>query len=179
MVRKTKIRTRRKRQKGGQPVPAPAEKGFFDDLLGSASNTASNNAPAEKGFFDDLFGSASNTASNTAPAPDEKGFFDDLFGSAAAPVPAPASNPVSNSNLNPVSNPDLNPPPVSKKHYTDAVSKIYKGTPPYSPEKKGGGKLGLMYYATPVNGIKVAEPTYMIKGGSKRNNKRKSYKKRK
>lgn len=32
----------------------------------------------------------------------------------------------------------------------------------------GKGDLGLMYYATPVSGIKVVEPTYWIKGGSRK-----------
>lgn len=32
----------------------------------------------------------------------------------------------------------------------------------------GKGGLGLVYYATPVSDIKVAEPTYWIKGGSRR-----------
>lgn len=32
----------------------------------------------------------------------------------------------------------------------------------------GKGGLGLVYYATPVSGIKVAEPAYWIKGGSRK-----------
>jgi len=32
----------------------------------------------------------------------------------------------------------------------------------------GKGDLGLMYYATPVSGIQVVEPTYWIKGGSRK-----------
>jgi len=32
----------------------------------------------------------------------------------------------------------------------------------------GKGGLGLTYYATPVSGLRVAEPTYWIKGGTKR-----------
>lgn len=38
----------------------------------------------------------------------------------------------------------------------------------------GGGKpLNLDYYATPVSGLKVAEPTYWINGGKKTRKKRK------
>lgn len=39
-----------------------------------------------------------------------------------------------------------------------------------SDRKLSGGKggLGLTYYATPVSGLKVAEPTYWIKGGTRR-----------
>ena len=50
--------------------------------------------------------------------------------------------------------------------------------------KGGKGGLGLTYYATDVSnsGLKVAEPTYWIKGGSRRRNiktRRKSRKHRK
>jgi len=44
---------------------------------------------------------------------------------------------------------------------------------------KGGKSLGLTYYASPVHGLKVAEPTYWVTGGSKRHNKRKGKKSRK
>jgi hypothetical protein len=37
--------------------------------------------------------------------------------------------------------------------------------------KRMGGRLGISYYATPVSGMKVAEPTYWI-GGRKRTKKR-------
>lgn len=36
----------------------------------------------------------------------------------------------------------------------------------------GKGGLGLTYYASPVSGLKVAEPTYWIKGGSRRRRRR-------
>jgi hypothetical protein len=39
--------------------------------------------------------------------------------------------------------------------------------------------LGLTYYATPVKNANVAEPTYWIKGGSKRRVNKKSRKSRK
>ena len=32
---------------------------------------------------------------------------------------------------------------------------------------RGGNKLSLTYYSTPVSGIKMAEPTYWIKGGKR------------
>jgi len=43
----------------------------------------------------------------------------------------------------------------------------------------GKGGLGLTYYASPVHGANVAEPTYWIKGGSKRRGSKKSRKSRK
>jgi hypothetical protein len=43
-----------------------------------------------------------------------------------------------------------------------------------NPQQQGGRGLGLTYYATPVNGLRVAEPTYMeyYKGGKRRRTKR-------
>ena len=43
-------------------------------------------------------------------------------------------------------------------------------------QQQGGRGLGLTYYATPVNGLRVAEPTYMeyYKGGKRRNTKRRT-----
>jgi hypothetical protein len=38
----------------------------------------------------------------------------------------------------------------------------------------GKGDLGLTYYASPVQGANVAEPTYWIKGGSRRRKSRKA-----
>ena len=38
----------------------------------------------------------------------------------------------------------------------------------------GKGGLGLTYYASPVHGANVAEPTYWIKGGSRRRKSRKA-----
>jgi hypothetical protein len=47
-------------------------------------------------------------------------------------------------------------------------------------QQQGGRGLGLNYYATPVNGLRVAEPTYMeyYKGGKRRSGKRRSAKRR-
>jgi len=42
---------------------------------------------------------------------------------------------------------------------------------------KGGKGLGLTYYATPVSGLKVAEPTTFLKYGGK-GNKTRRHKKR-
>lgn len=42
--------------------------------------------------------------------------------------------------------------------------------------KGGKGDSGLTYYATPVYGLKVVQPTYWIKGGSKRRKTRRNKK---
>ena len=51
----------------------------------------------------------------------------------------------------------------------------------FAPIQRGGRPLGLTYYATAVNDIKMAEPTYMeyYKGGSKRRKRRQTKRRRK
>ena len=63
-------------------------------------------------------------------------------------------------------------------------SSFWKGGKHGSNHMRGGQKLGLNYYATPVHGIKMADPTYMeyYKGGkrstSKRSTRKRSTRKR-
>lgn len=59
-------------------------------------------------------------------------------------------------------------PPVQTASYGGKANK--RKSKKYMSKKKGG-KLGLVYYATPVKDIKVAEPTYMISGGKKQTKK--------
>ena len=57
---------------------------------------------------------------------------------------------------------------------------VWKGGRRGSRRRQQGGRgLGLTYYATPVNGLRVAEPTYMeyYKGGKRRAGKRSAGKK--
>lgn len=51
------------------------------------------------------------------------------------------------------------------------TTSVYGGKRRYTKKHRGGNKLGLTYYATPVSGIKMAEPTYWIKGGKRRRRK--------
>lgn len=56
--------------------------------------------------------------------------------------------------------------------------KKYKSrTKSKSRSYKGGKGLGITYYATPVSGLKTAQPNYWIKGGKKVNKKSKNKRK--
>jgi hypothetical protein len=101
------------------------------------------------------------------------------------------------SNLNPFSSNDssssnLSSSNLSTSSFTGGKRKHKYGSKRHRKTIKGGkGGLGLTYYATPVSGIRVAEPTtwqfyengvnqYSIKGGSKkrRSHRRKQNKKK-
>jgi hypothetical protein len=95
-------------------------------------------------------------------------------------------------NLNPFSSNDSSTPDSSTSSFTGGKRKHKYGSKRRRKTIKGGkGGLGLTYYATPVSGIRVAEPTtwqfyengvnqYSIKGGSKkrRSHRRKQNKKK-
>ena len=63
----------------------------------------------------------------------------------------------------PASSTTYMPPAVGGRH-----RRGHRGRSRKSKLRGGKGGLGLTYYATPVSGLKVAEPTYWIKGGTKR-----------
>lgn len=78
------------------------------------------------------------------------------------------SNPFASASA-PVSNPSY-PPPYTTSTYPTPASNPYGGRRRSNRMRGGIGTsrgLGLTYYATPVDGIQVAQPTYMeyYKGG--------------
>lgn len=66
--------------------------------------------------------------------------------------------------------PVYSPPASSTTYMPQSVGGRRRRGHRGSSRKLRGGKggLGLTYYATPVSGLRVAEPTYWIKGGTKR-----------
>jgi hypothetical protein len=67
-------------------------------------------------------------------------------------------------------------PQVSTNEYAETGSNPIGGRRRHRRHMRGGkGELGLTYYATPVVGSRTAEPTYWIKGGSKKGRTRKHY----
>jgi hypothetical protein len=159
-------RTRRKSQRGGDwynPMSwfgssesievAPSEPGLIDNL----SNSVSGAASGAEGFLGSTFEKAKGVSSSWVP---------DLFssGETQAPMQAPMQDPMQ----------------AIEPAYTQTFggrrrrrSKARRGL------RGGKGGLGLTYYATPVSGIKVAEPTYWIKGGRRRRRTRKTHHKKK
>uniref|UniRef100_A0A6C0IUH5 Uncharacterized protein n=1 Tax=viral metagenome TaxID=1070528 RepID=A0A6C0IUH5_9ZZZZ len=69
----------------------------------------------------------------------------------------PTNNQIQSNPVNPINN-QIQPNPVGgKRRKSRSKSKSYKG----------GKGLGITYYATPITGIKTAQPNYWIKGGKK------------
>jgi hypothetical protein len=156
-------RTRRKSQRGGDwynpiswfgssesievaPVVNSSEPGLIDNL----SNSVSGAASGAEGFLGSTFDKAKGAASGSSS------WVSGLFssGETQAPVQAPVQAVESVYNQEP------------QTFGGRRRSKARRGL------RGGKGGLGLTYYATPVSGIKVADPTYWINGGSRRRRRR-------
>ena len=103
-------------------------------------------------------GNISNSVSNSFSSLSSYNPFSSSSTSYSAPAPAPA--------------PAYSPPASSTTYMPQSVGgrhrRGHRGRSRKSKLRGGKGGLGLTYYATPVSGLKVAEPTYWIKGGTKR-----------
>lgn len=69
----------------------------------------------------------------------------------------------------PIASPIASPVvPVAPIPLLNEQNPAFNGGKRHTKTKRGGKhNLGLLYYASPVSGLRVAEPTYMITGGSK------------
>jgi len=103
------------------------------------------------GLFD--WFSSSSTSSEPGMLDKTKNMFSGWFSSSSAPTSAPT-------NYEPVQQPAQ---PVAQEYPPTGGRRSRR-----RKMRGGKGDLGLMYYATPVSGIKVVEPTYWIKGGSRK-----------
>ena len=108
------------------------------------------------GLFD--WFSSSSTSSEPGMLDKTKNMFSGWFSSAPEPAPEPA-----------LTNYEPAPAPEPAPTNNDANQYSMGGRRSRRRKMRGGkGDLGLMYYATPVSGIQVVEPTYWIKGGSRK-----------
>jgi len=164
-------------QKERDTMPEVGENSWYSSIPGiDAATGALDNAKEEIGSFvdqtktegADLFGSVKNSVGSVTgllPGGDEQGtpvasVAPVAPGSPVASVApgapgAPVASVASGSSWNPFTGSSWNP---------------FTGGRRRQMRMKGGKSLGLDYYATPVNGIKVAQPTYMeyYKGGKRR-----------
>lgn len=158
--RKTRnTRKRRRSQRGG---------GWFDAInpfASSEQNTSYSTGVGEPGLISNLTNSVSSTTSNLVSGAE----------SALSSGVEKAKGTVSNSgswfsSMNPFSSGEGAQP--SMYNSTQVAGKRTKRM------KGGKGGLGLTYYATDVSndGLKMAEPTYWIKGGSKKRHKTRRHK---
>lgn len=110
-------------------------------------------------------GNISNSVSNSfSSLSSYNPFSSSTDSSTSYPAPAPAYSP-------PVSSTTYMPQSVGGRRRRGHKGRSRKlSDRKLSDRKLSGGKggLGLTYYATPVSGLKVAEPTYWIKGGTRR-----------
>jgi hypothetical protein len=121
------------------------------------------------GLFD--WFSSSSTSSEPGMLDKTKNMFSGWFSS--APEPAPTNYEPALTNYEPAPE----PAPESAPTNNDANANQYSMGGRRSRRRKmrgGKGDLGLTYYATPVSGIKVVEPT---KGGSRRRRRTRRHKK--
>ena len=159
MVQKTR---QRNRQRTRQRTRQRSQRGGFWPF--DSETTVDPNAPvapvAPVGFLDDVKKSGSELLGKGS------NLLDNLIAPAATEEP-----PITQSVAQPVATEKpaaTEEPPVA--------TNVPQVIPPIT---RGGRPLGLTYYATPVNGIRMAEPTYMeyYNGGSRRRRRRRRSKK--
>lgn len=152
-------RTRRKGQRGGLfgfgTSGSSGDSGMFSNAMSSVTGATSNLLSGSEGYFQ-----SAKDKSNS------------WFTGFSNPLSSSSSS--SSTSSPPASELPVSPPPASPSG---------EEIPIYNPDKTMGGRrrrktrrvlrggkggLGLTYYASPVSGVKVAEPTNWIKGGSRR-----------
>ena len=183
MVKRKNRHTRRKRQKGGfwnpfssEPDDPYAPKSGFFSNIGSYFSSATDKANTGLGnAASGITGSVTSTLSSLNP------FSSSSSSSTPSSYSSPSSSSSSYSSPSSTSTSYASPSSEIASQSTGQVSSSYGGRSKRKAMRGGKGGLGLTYYATDVanSGLKVAEPTYWIKGGSKRRRTRKIRKSRK
>jgi len=156
MVKKTKRNNKSRKLRGGFSWPwskkvdengnpiVEQDTGFFSYFTGNNSTPATTETPA------------TNTTSylgleniKMPEMPEFSNPFAQTDNTTVAPIDNTTVGTAVNSTVEPTNNSNVSSPPIGGKRRSMRM-------------RKGGYRgLGLTYYATPVNGIKVAEPTYM------------------
>lgn len=155
----TKHRKTKRRQRGG---------GLFDWFSSSGSSSEPGMYEKTKNMFSGLF-SQSNTNTNT---------------NTVDPYVQPQSE--QSLNIQPQSteynsdqnalNQDMTNQVITNEQYNNTGGRRSRRR--HKKMKGGKGNLGLVYYATPVSGIKVVEPTFWINGGSRKRRHTRRHKKK-
>ena len=157
MTKHRKHRTKRKSQRGG---------GVFDYFgVGSSTETGVEQPSMMSNFSDKLSGAVSSTEGYLKGAKDKSNSW---FSGISNPFSS-SSPSTSTSTYSPPAEPTMEYNPEQPAVGGKRRRKSRKSRK--SRKMRGGkGDLGLTYYATDVSndGLKVVEPTYWIKGGSKR-----------
>jgi hypothetical protein len=112
-----------------------------------------------------LFDWFSSSTSSSEPGMYEKtkNMFSGFFSSSNAQTSVPTNYESTSNQV--TSNNNLNAMEPSGSQYSMGGRRSRRR---HRKMRGGKGGLGLTYYATPVSGIKVVEPTYWINGGSRK-----------
>lgn len=151
-------RTKRKTQKGGgfweflgfgssETTPAIEQPSMISSAISTVTDTTKNIVEGTEGYLEQAKQKSSNLIS---------GVTSQFSPSTSTPTPSTSSSYAPSEQT--ASQQTMGGRRRSKSRKMQR-SKYMKG---------GKGGLGLTYYATPVSGLKVVDPTYWIKGGSKR-----------
>ena len=161
MTRHKKQRRTRRSQRGGgvmydwfgigspdAPVYQSPESQGWGDWFSGVGTKAKEEATNVITSADNIIGSAANTATEA------------VSGAANAVTSAVSSD---------TTQPPYTSPPYNQGQVVGGGRRRRKSRKLHRSKLRGGkGGLDLTYYATDVSGMKVADPTYWIKGGSRR-----------
>jgi len=140
MTKRRMNRTKKRRQRGGFWPFTSSEPGATS--TSSWTSWFSNKAKETTNSVENTLGNLSSSVSNTFSSSTE---------------PTIQSQPIQQTSSMPM-----------QTSYGGKTKRRHKRNNKRSKRRmRGGNKLSLTYYSTPVSGIKMAEPTYWIKGGKR------------
>jgi hypothetical protein len=168
----TKQKKSRRSQRGGgwfgPDDPYAPKKSWMDSLSGWWSGTSSTGSTGT-GLLSTAENKLSNFATNISNSTSQ------ALNTISSPSTYQSSNSSSYSSY-PNSSSYSSPAPSNSTNNNNLVEtyggKGRRRTLKKKAHMKGGKGLGLTYYATPVSGLKVAEPTTFLKYGGKRHKSR-------
>jgi hypothetical protein len=169
MARHKRTRTKKRRQRGGfWPFTSSSDSTYQPASTSSWTSWFSSKAKDTTNSLENTLGNLSSSVTNTMSS---------LTSSSTTPSTSDSMTPSQSQSMQ--SQPTQSQPMQSQPMQSQVMSGTYGGKRRTKRRMKGGDKLGLTYYATPVSGIKMPEPTYWIQGGRKhRKSKRHTYKRR-
>ena len=159
MARHKRTRTKKRRQRGGfWPFTSSSDSTYQPTSTSSWTSWFSSKAKDTTNSLENTLGNLSSSVTNTMSS-----------------LTSSSTTPVTSDSLTPSQSQSTQNQPTQSQ----VMSGTYGGKRRTKRRMKGGDKLGLTYYATPVSGIKMPEPTYWIQGGRKhRKSKRHTHKRR-
>jgi hypothetical protein len=159
MARHKRTRTKKRRQRGGfWPFTSSSDSTYQPASTSSWTSWLSSKAKDTTNSLENTLGNLSSSVTDTMSS-----------------LTSSSTTPSTSDSLTPSQSQSTQSQPMQSQ----VMSGTYGGKRRTKRRMKGGDKLGLTYYATPVSGIKMPEPTYWIQGGRKhRKSRQHTYKRR-